>query len=248
MAAATLPPSNLVAKEIPGLPGYYAIDDGRIWSSVRGRFMTGCPGNQYGHLVVCIGRSASGNPKVHYVHKLVALAFHGESDKQVRHLDDNGLNNRADNLAYGSWYDNMRDSKRSGVIESGAEGWHTAATTQQMRRALEMYVAGAQVWEIEDETSVARWNLRSMLSGVTWKLLPKCPFEWPVVRRRDAKAGSLSRATIEILTTFDQYTIWPGLRAFAKSIQRDPAWTSRLLNRYRATRYADLKAARPRNA
>jgi hypothetical protein len=52
-----------------------------------------------------------------WVHQLVAEAFIGPrpDGQEVRHLDGNGLNNRLENLAYGSHQENMLDRRAHGT-------------------------------------------------------------------------------------------------------------------------------------
>jgi hypothetical protein len=49
-----------------------------------------------------------------FIHQLVAEAFIGERQpgQDTRHLDGNSLNNRVENLAYGSRSDNVQDAIR----------------------------------------------------------------------------------------------------------------------------------------
>lgn len=59
-----------------------------------------------------------GKPKSHRVHRLVAVAFLGqppEPGMDVRHLDGNELNNRVENLAWGTRSENMQDRTRHGT-------------------------------------------------------------------------------------------------------------------------------------
>ena len=55
-----------------------------------------------------------GKRKLHYVHRLMAVAFFGPSDELVRHLDDDKAHNHIENLAYGSALDNHQDAIRNG--------------------------------------------------------------------------------------------------------------------------------------
>lgn len=60
----------------------------------------------------------SGKYRTRRVHVLVCEAFHGPAQlpgMEVRHLDDNPLNNRVGNLAWGTRVDNMQDSIRNGT-------------------------------------------------------------------------------------------------------------------------------------
>ena len=69
------------------------------------------------------------------VHRLVAWAFMGRQDEsiEVRHINGNGLDNRPENLCYGTKSDNMRDS--IGHRTFSMSDWHPCAklTKQQVQ-------------------------------------------------------------------------------------------------------------------
>ena len=75
-----------------------------------------------------------------YLHQLVAEAFHGErpSPRHVaRHLNDVKLDNRAENLAWGTRRDNVEDGKRNGrVYGQRGEDHKSAVLTDERVRAI----------------------------------------------------------------------------------------------------------------
>ena len=93
-------------KPIPGFPGYYAGDDGRIYS--KRNFNRHQPvsdelkplklhnnGGNYAGVTLCIASKR----KYRKVHRLVFEAFHGSCEgTQVHHIDGNPSNNKPDNL------------------------------------------------------------------------------------------------------------------------------------------------------
>lgn len=113
-------------KDIPGYEGrYQASSEGRIRSVdrrvriahgatrlVRGRVLKPAATRRNPHLYVILGHKANGSP----VHQLVAETFLGPRPEglDVRHLDGNPTNNRAENLAYGSRSENILDVYRIG--------------------------------------------------------------------------------------------------------------------------------------
>lgn len=120
-------------KDIPGYEGLYqASTEGRIrsvdrvqslkskygkpWSRpLPGRLKTPTPGNSaIPYLKVWLYDGNRGK-KTYLVHRLIALTFHGEcpEGQEVRHLDNNYLNNRAENLAYGTHLENTEDTIRA---------------------------------------------------------------------------------------------------------------------------------------
>ena len=99
-------------REIPGLGGRYrASDDGRIWSEMRGKFLSPHWDKDNPHPRVTIYRTKGGKAETHTVHSLVALAFHGPCPDglEVRHLDGDHRNNRPENLQYGTRSENVLD-------------------------------------------------------------------------------------------------------------------------------------------
>lgn len=118
-------------KDIPGYEGRYQVSDlGRVRSldrrvnigngftrMMRGRILRPAASKNNPHLYVILGHGTAGSP----VHQLVARAFHGPrpEGQEVRHLDGDPQNNRADNLAYGTRTENLLDIYRVGGTRPG---------------------------------------------------------------------------------------------------------------------------------
>ena len=93
-------------KPIPGFPGYYAGDNGRIYS--KRNFNRHAPvgdelkplklhnnGGNYAGVTLCIASKR----KYRKVHRLVFEAFHGSCEGlQVHHVDGDPTNNTPENL------------------------------------------------------------------------------------------------------------------------------------------------------
>lgn len=108
---------------------YGVSDDGRVRTD-EGRVLKltqGSTGYLYAHL-----RGLSKARKCATAHSLVAHCFHGPRPKglQVRHLDGDPLNNRADNLAYGTARQNAQDAKMHGTLVRG-QGFKNARLTDR---------------------------------------------------------------------------------------------------------------------
>jgi HNH endonuclease len=104
----------MVQAEVPGFPMYRVSRDGRVFSFYKwnGDSKSFRELKQetidYGYKRVTLYQDGK-RVKV-LVHRLVALAFLGESDlPEVRHLDDDTSNNHASNLAWSTKADNMAD-------------------------------------------------------------------------------------------------------------------------------------------
>jgi hypothetical protein len=102
-----------------GTSGYDVSSDGQVRSSMRyrgsdtPRILRANP-NSKGYLAVTL---YAGRPFIAFVHRLVAEAFLGPAPQgqEVRHLNGNRLDNRPENLAYGSSRENTLDTIRHGT-------------------------------------------------------------------------------------------------------------------------------------
>lgn len=103
---------------IPGFPGYEASSLGRIRSFIRARVVGGVKQprilkqkpNKDGYLLACVTR------KHRTVHRLVAMAFFGESDlPQVNHLNGIKADNRIENLEWCTISENVRHAIDTGL-------------------------------------------------------------------------------------------------------------------------------------
>jgi hypothetical protein len=116
---------------VEGFPAYEVSNLGRVRSwTTRGRRSASGEQARAEHPTLlriswrggygCVGlRLPNGGPTKHLrVSRLVCAAFHvapPDPDSQARHLNDDLHDNRAENLAWGDWYDNWSDRARNGA-------------------------------------------------------------------------------------------------------------------------------------
>lgn len=161
-------------RDIPGHEGkYQASDLGRIRSvdrrvnichgatrQIRGRVLKPAGQKNDPHLRVTLGHGANGS----CIHQLVALTFLGPcpDGQEVRHLDGNPLNNRVDNLAYGTRTENILDVYRIG------HAWRrlTAQQAQDIKRRL---YSGEPGITLAKEYGVSRSCVSAIKTGRTFK-------------------------------------------------------------------------------
>ena len=135
---------------IPDYPGYAASNQGRIRSYYRPiggghswqiakepqRIMTTSP-KVSGYYIIQV-KHQNGKTYSKPLHQLIASAFLGPQSEGtwVCHRNDNKLDNRAENLYYGTPLDNARDAFRNGGLPIKPKkatsqyfgvGWHTDA-------------------------------------------------------------------------------------------------------------------------
>lgn len=109
---------------MPGFPGYFVTDAGAIYSRVQtqGHWAKRLSVRKHrgGYRFAEVIRDGK---RTHlYVHRAVALAFHGlppAGQPEARHLDGDLANNCAANIAWGSHRENMADRTRHGRNPKG---------------------------------------------------------------------------------------------------------------------------------
>jgi len=101
---------------IPGYPNYSITTDGRVWSAPRPRTRGGWLKQFRSGRYMQVSLRSDGKTRPVRVHVLMALTFLGPRPDglEVRHLDDDPINNRIENLAYGTQAENMSDRVRNG--------------------------------------------------------------------------------------------------------------------------------------
>ncbi|NVI27306.1 hypothetical protein G4D42_29600 [Burkholderia pseudomallei] len=111
-------------KTIPGWPEYEASSHGRVRRVLpargtrAGKILT--PRHTCGYLKVSLSRNAKA--RTEWVHRLVALAFHGVPDdplKEVAHGDNCGTNNVPTNLRWDTRAGNSADRVEHGTHIQG---------------------------------------------------------------------------------------------------------------------------------
>lgn len=135
-------------KAIPDFDGYEASSLGRIRSywGKRNRMYLGRKrtdpimlnqhANFHGRLMVCISRNSK--PYRRDVHRLVAQAFLGVSPLCTRHINGNHLDNRIENLVYGTLKENQRDRVAHGTSNRGERNGRGKFKEEDVRRIREL--------------------------------------------------------------------------------------------------------------
>lgn len=112
---------------VPGTSGRYTISDqGAVRSYTRSWKGADLGGTVMatGYRSVGITAEPGGRARTHLVHRLVCHAFHGDPPSpehtDVRHLNGDKLDNRAENLAWGTRSENMQDVVAHRTAAEGA--------------------------------------------------------------------------------------------------------------------------------
>lgn len=140
-------------REVVGHPKYMVSNEGAVYSKhfkALKRLKVRIDKGGYLYTQIWVNR----HNKQLYIHRAVGATFHPNPDgyREVRHLDDNKLNNCADNLAWGTSQDNADDKRRNGGVRWGDSSGVAVITVAQgveiVRRAAqgESYLAIAKAF------------------------------------------------------------------------------------------------------
>ena len=131
------------------------------------------------------GASETGRSPSYRVHRLMCVAFNGPPPFEgaiCRHLNDDRLDNRPENLAWGTVADNTADARRNNRMAIGARVGGATLTEANVLEIRRRVGAGEKCLTIAIEYGVTDANVWRAAHGVSWKHLPGS-----LPRRRSAK-------------------------------------------------------------
>lgn len=165
-------PSEVEYREIPGFPGYTATSNGDIIGK-RHTVLKPCA-NDHGRLCVVFifGEWGSCRRTTKTLHRMICLAFHGPPPTpahHARHLDGDYLNNKSDNLAWGTAKDNYQDRLVYGNEPVGARNSNARLATDQVLSIKSRLDKGEPAKAIAADFGVAFQSVYNIKNGLTWK-------------------------------------------------------------------------------
>jgi len=149
--------------ERPNRWGSISIDKrkGRVLKAVS---------HQGGHLFVQLGRK---NP--HFVHRLVLAAFVRQrlDGEECRHLDGNPKNNRVENLAWGTRFENMADRKLLGEENPprGTRNPRAKFAESDIHYIRQQTKLGRSFAQVARDIGASRAAVGKVAMGYTWSWL-----------------------------------------------------------------------------
>lgn len=154
------------ARMIPGMPAYAATSMGRIFSlNARRVRPSEIHGTAYGRGY----RNVTIKQRSHYVHRLVALAFHGVPSVNTPyacHNDGNPGNNKPSNLRWDSQRGNLADCEGHGTLQHGERHYAARIADAAVVEMREAYAAGvATISDLAARFSITRSGVALILKG-----------------------------------------------------------------------------------
>jgi uncharacterized protein YjiS (DUF1127 family) len=172
------PPLPQNARLCPAFDGYAVTSDGIVLSCWRTSAGIG-PDWRTRKTHAVAGRSGvyeqivlqrDGRPVVTSVHRLVLEAFRGPcpDGHETRHLNGNSLDNRLDNLAWGTRADNSADKRRHGTMQSGARNGGAKLTAKQVEQIRELR-PHRTLQQLADAFGISRSQVKRIVYGQSWQ-------------------------------------------------------------------------------
>ena len=161
-------------KSIPDYSGYYADQGGNIYSYRSGYMRELSQRIHKGYFRVNIRYDRRpGKKHSEPVHKLILIAFAGERKQGMvcRHLNGNPLDNRLENLAWGTPKENVQDSIQHGTAVCLLHGESSVAaklSLESIREIRWLYLCGLLQRELSDMFGVTQRHVSDIVNGKTW--------------------------------------------------------------------------------
>ena len=156
-----------VWKEVPNYKDYYVSNIGRVRSEKYKIPKILKSYKMRGYLVLNL--SNKGIIKSKQVHRLVMLAFVGESELQVNHINGIKDDNRLENLEYCTASENIKHAYRTGLKSAkGENNSRSKLTDTQVIEIKRLLFEGYTQNNIERITGISKKNISRINTGKRW--------------------------------------------------------------------------------
>ena len=208
----------LWARPIPGFPGYYIEDGGAVYSTKggNGRRTDGrCKRLRVQYSQGYMRVELSGGIRRH-VHQLLLETFVGPCPEgmETRHLNGNGMDNRLDNLCWGTAVENAADRVEHGTAARGERAGNAVLTETIVVEIKRRIASGEPIAWIARSLNVRRTTVQQIKTGNNWQWVPG-----DVARTKSNRGVSYSKD--DVLDIRKRYaageTLTSIARAFGKS-------------------------------
>ena len=159
------------AKEILGFKDYMIDTDGSVYSNRTAKLKMlkhKIIGNGYPGVTLT---DSHGKARNLTVHRLLATTFisNPENLPVVRHLNDNKLDNRLENLAWGTHQENSGDAIINGVMPRGEKNHKSKLEEDDVRLIRDLSGIGVSRKTIAKHLGVTTGAIHSVISGKAWR-------------------------------------------------------------------------------
>lgn len=167
----------MIWKDIKGYSNYQVSDGGLIRNTRTGRLLKlDKSSNGYYRATLCEGNK----PKKYLIHRLVMLAFKGESLLQVNHINGDKSDNTLKNLEYVTCSENHLHAQRLGLRAIGSSRKSALLNEETVRKVCSMFCKGHTRGEIL-KAGISPHLKKHMVDNIrrrrTWKHV-SCDYEW----------------------------------------------------------------------
>ena len=160
-----------------GFPHYGVTDDGRVYSrriygskvrSIGSWWKMKLMGKKYAHVNLF---KEVGKPIRYQIQWLVAMAFIGPRPEGmlVLHKDDDGRNNRIENLYYGTSKNNAEDALRNGKRPLAEKVYNASLTNDQVKEVWRLRRKGHKPRPIARRLGIRYQTVYKILAGEIYK-------------------------------------------------------------------------------
>ena len=169
---------NKKMKEIPRYEGYFATNDGKIFSAKSQEFLKQFMKSKkigYPSVNLYIGGSGKNKFKQEHIHTLVLETFVGPRPKgyHCAHLDGCKTNNHLDNLKWCTVKENMSHKKNHNTSLDGEKNHLSKLTTEQVIWLRDSYkefnAAKTNINELAAQLKIHPEVARLIIRGKTWR-------------------------------------------------------------------------------
>lgn len=163
-------------KPIPNHPGYFAGDDGHIYSTLPWRGKEELrrlkPNIQTSGKYFIVSIKTGNKFKSQRVHRLVCSTFHGAAPADnytVSHLDGNWRNNRPDNLKWETYSENLQHKKIHGTDDTGIKNSRAKIDLETLKEIRKLLSQGLTHTFIGNKLGLSRVFITKIANGNSYK-------------------------------------------------------------------------------
>lgn len=166
-------------KPIPGFPNYTITKNGRVWSKPRqGSSTFGMWLNPYkdshGYFQVSLRKNGKRTDKL--VHHLVLEGYGQPRRKRqvTRHLNGNKQDNRIENLAWGTYKENVKDMRKHGQMPNhqGESNGRAKLTEKKVLQIRALYCSPKHnLWDLAHRFNMSLYAIWAIVTRRTWKYI-----------------------------------------------------------------------------